>query len=78
MRLLPWGGAQQLVVECQMIRPENIQRSNIIWTQQVMLLNMYAYIHAITITEKGMCLKDYRKEYMGGLDGGKEKEMCCN
>lgn len=32
---------QQLVVKCQRVRPENINASNVIWTQQALLRNIY-------------------------------------
>jgi hypothetical protein len=44
---LPQERASQLVIQCQMVNPENIHSNNIIiFTDQVMFRNICVYIYA--------------------------------
>lgn len=36
-------GRAQLVSQCQTVSPENIHRSNLLWTKQVIFKNIYVY-----------------------------------
>jgi hypothetical protein len=59
------GKEYQLVAQYQIIGPENMHTSNIIWIHQVIIRNMYPYksihMHAITISEK----RGYQFERVG-------------
>ena len=62
------GRAHQLIVQCQMVSPENICMSNTIQTVPVILRNIYVcaytYMHAITVSEKEVVnLKEIKEEY---------------
>lgn len=65
------GRAHKLVVQCQLISPENIHANNIIWT-----IYVYTCTHVITIS--GKKCQDFEKSWEGhmeGLEGGKGKRM---
>jgi hypothetical protein len=39
----PWGRVHQMVIQCQVLSPENIHSSTIIWTKQL-YFGIYMYI----------------------------------
>lgn len=53
-----------MVVQNQMIRPENIYKSSIIQTNQVVFMNLRIYMYVITINEKR---SHENKRQKGGL-----------
>ena len=62
-----------------MVIPQNIHTSNIIWTEQVILRNIYVYkniyiyMHAID-ARRDHDLKERSEGYMGRFHGRKDKE----
>ena len=48
----PQGRAHQLVIQYQMVNPENIHTSSIIQTAQVISMNISEYTYMHTISEK--------------------------
>lgn len=64
--------------QCQMVYPENIHRSNIIQTEQVIFRNVYVYsythVHVRISGEKeAMNLKESGEGYLEELGGSKWK-----
>ena len=64
----------QLVFQCKTVSPENIQRSNIIWTDHVILKIVNVYMHTTRSRKKTEAtnFKESRKD----LEGAREREKC--
>ena len=52
---LSQGKAHQLIIKCQVVRPENIQTSTIIYTEQVIVRKTYVYTHMRTHIHAYVC-----------------------
>lgn len=73
------GRSTPVVVHCQMISPESIYTSNIVWAQEVVVRTIYVYsdtyIHIIALNEKrGYEFKENWVGYMGRFGQRKQKE----
>lgn len=77
---LPQGRGHQLVVQCQMVRPDNIYASKIIRTQQIIFMTyLYTktYTHAIMLKEgRGHQLKENWEKYVEEFGVRKGKGKC--
>lgn len=61
----------------QIVSPPNMHASNIIQTELVIFVNIYAftytYMHVTTLKKWAMILKDSKERYMG-VSGGRKEE----
>lgn len=75
---LPQGRTHQLVVQGQVVSPEDIHISNI-WTQQVLFRNIYActHLHTGIIGEKeALKVKENWEGEREGSEGTRRREKC--
>lgn len=75
---LPQGRTHQLVVQGQVVSPEDIHISNI-WTQQVLFRNVYACTHVhtgIIGEEEALKVKENWEGEREGLEGTRRREKC--